>query len=198
MGTITLARTAVAAAPTGAARPTSGQDPHRRRPRAVPGGHPRDPRARAGLRDRAARPRTRAARSSCDPVQRPTSSCWTSRCRAPGGIEIDPAHQARGARRGHHRLAVAEDEDQLFDAIKAGAAAFILKDVGPDDLVTIIRRVSAGEYLINDKVFASSARRQSGPQGVPRPGGLRTGSGAHLRARCHRARSRSWTTSPRA
>ena len=46
------------------------------------------------------------------------------------------------------------DEDALFDAIKAGAAAFILKDVGPDDLVTIIRRVVTGEYLINDKVFA--------------------------------------------
>ena len=50
-----------------------------------------------------------------------------------------------------------EDEDALFDAIKAGAAAFILKDVGPDDLVTIIRRVVAGEYLINDKVFAKPA-----------------------------------------
>ena len=54
-------------------------------------------------------------------------------------------------------LAQNEDEDALFDAIKAGAAAFILKDVGPDDLVTIIRRVSAGEYLINDKVFAKPA-----------------------------------------
>ena len=45
----------------------------------------------------------------------------------------------------------------LFDAIKAGAAAFILKDVGPDDLVTIIRRVAVGEFLINDKVFAKPA-----------------------------------------
>ena len=54
-------------------------------------------------------------------------------------------------------LAVSEDEDALFDAIKAGAAAFILKDVGPDDLVTIIRRVVDGEYLINDKVFAKPA-----------------------------------------
>src|SRR5919198_614063 len=54
-------------------------------------------------------------------------------------------------------LIVSEDEDALFDAIKAGAAAFILKDVGPDDLVTIIRRVVSGEYLINDKVFAKPA-----------------------------------------
>jgi DNA-binding NarL/FixJ family response regulator len=54
-------------------------------------------------------------------------------------------------------LAVEEDEENLFDAIKAGAAAFILKDVGPDDLVQIIRRVSNGEYLINDKVFSKPA-----------------------------------------
>jgi DNA-binding NarL/FixJ family response regulator len=54
-------------------------------------------------------------------------------------------------------LAVNEDEEALFDAIKAGASAFILKDVGPDDLVTIIRRVHLGEYLINATVFAKPA-----------------------------------------
>ena len=52
---------------------------------------------------------------------------------------------------------VKEDEDALFDAIKAGAAAFILKDISPDDLVSVIRRVSSGEYLINDTVFAQPA-----------------------------------------
>ena len=52
-----------------------------------------------------------------------------------------PAHQARGAHTGVIVLAAEDDEDQLFDAIKAGAAAFILKDIGPDDLVAIIRRV---------------------------------------------------------
>ena len=51
-------------------------------------------------------------------------------------------------------LAVEEDEDALFGAIKAGAAAFILKDISPDDLVNVIRRVANGEYLINDTVFA--------------------------------------------
>ena len=43
------------------------------------------------------------------------------------------------------------------DCNRRGAAAFILKDVGPDDLVTIIRRVVSGEYLINDKVFSKPA-----------------------------------------
>ena len=73
---------------------------------------------------------------------------------SPGGIETTQRVKREVPAAGIIVLAVSEDEDQLFDAIKAGAAAFILKDVGPDDLVTIIRRVNTGEYLINDKVFA--------------------------------------------
>ena len=75
----------------------------------------------------------------------------------PGGIETTQRIKRELPSAGIIVLAQNEDEDALFDAIKAGAAAFILKDVGPDDLVTIIRRVSAGEYLINDKVFAKPA-----------------------------------------
>ena len=73
---------------------------------------------------------------------------------APGGIETTQRVKREVPSAGIIALAVNEDEDQLFEAIKAGAAAFILKDIGPDDLVTIIRRVNGGEYLINDKVFA--------------------------------------------
>jgi DNA-binding NarL/FixJ family response regulator len=73
---------------------------------------------------------------------------------APGGIETTQRIKRELPSVGIIALAVAEDEDQLFEAIKAGAAAFILKDINPDDLVTIIRRVRAGEYLINDKVFS--------------------------------------------
>ncbi|MEO8625756.1 MAG: response regulator transcription factor [Candidatus Limnocylindrales bacterium] len=73
---------------------------------------------------------------------------------APGGIETTQRIKREVPSAGIIALAVAEDEDELFEAIKAGAAAFILKDINPDDLVTIIRRVRAGEYLINDKVFA--------------------------------------------
>jgi DNA-binding NarL/FixJ family response regulator len=54
-------------------------------------------------------------------------------------------------------LAPNEDEDQLFEAIKAGAAAYVHKDIDPTDLIAIIRRVRSGEYLINDKVFSKPA-----------------------------------------
>ncbi len=73
---------------------------------------------------------------------------------APGGIETTQRIKREVPSAGIIALAVLEDADQLFDAIKAGAAAFVLKDIGPDDLVTIIRRVNTGEYLINDTVFA--------------------------------------------
>ncbi|HJX68588.1 MAG TPA: response regulator transcription factor [Candidatus Limnocylindrales bacterium] len=76
---------------------------------------------------------------------------------APGGIETTQRIKRELPSAGIIVLAVNEDEDALFDAIKAGAAAFILKDVAPDDLVAIILRVAAGEYLINDKVFSKPA-----------------------------------------
>jgi DNA-binding NarL/FixJ family response regulator len=76
---------------------------------------------------------------------------------APGGIETTQRIKRELPSAGIIVLAVSEDEDALFEAIKAGAAAFILKDVAPDDLVAIIRRVASGEYLINDKVFAKPA-----------------------------------------
>ncbi|MBF8290342.1 MAG: DNA-binding response regulator [Chloroflexi bacterium] len=73
---------------------------------------------------------------------------------SPGGIETTQRIKRELPSVAIIVLAVAEDEDALFEAIKAGAAAFILKDISPSDLVAIIRRVSGGEYLINDKVFS--------------------------------------------
>ncbi len=73
---------------------------------------------------------------------------------SPGGIETTQRIKRELPAVSIIVLAVHEDEDALFDAIKAGAAAFILKDIGPDDLVNVIRRVANGEYLINDTVFA--------------------------------------------
>ncbi len=72
---------------------------------------------------------------------------------APGGIETTQRIKRELPSAGIIVLADAEDEDDLFGAIKAGAAAFIVKAVEPEELVTVIRRVVSGEYLINDQVF---------------------------------------------
>jgi DNA-binding NarL/FixJ family response regulator len=76
---------------------------------------------------------------------------------APNGIDTTQRIKRELPHTGIIVLASNDDEDQLFDAIKAGAAAYVLKDIDPTDLIAIIRRVRAGEYLINDKVFAKPA-----------------------------------------
>jgi DNA-binding NarL/FixJ family response regulator len=76
---------------------------------------------------------------------------------APNGIETTQRLKRELPHTGVIVLAPNDDEDQLFDAIKAGAAAYVLKDIDPTDLIAIIRRVRSGEYLINDKVFAKPA-----------------------------------------
>ena len=76
---------------------------------------------------------------------------------APGGIESTQRVKRELPSAAIVVLSTEEDEDALFESLKAGAAAFILKDIAPEDLVMIIRRVVAGEYLINDKVFSKPA-----------------------------------------
>jgi DNA-binding NarL/FixJ family response regulator len=76
---------------------------------------------------------------------------------APGGIETTQRVKRELPATAIIVLSTDEDEDALFDAIKAGAAAFVLKDIAPEDLVMIIRRVATGEFLINDKVFSKPA-----------------------------------------
>ena len=46
------------------------------------------------------------------------------------------------------------DDDQLFQAIKAGAMAYLSKSVDADELVEAIERVYRGEYPVNDSVLA--------------------------------------------
>lgn len=70
------------------------------------------------------------------------------------GIEI-----ARVLKRHHPRLGIViitmhEDDEQLFNAIRVGAAAYCTKDVDPAHIVSIIRRVARGEYLINENVLS--------------------------------------------
>lgn len=47
-----------------------------------------------------------------------------------------------------------EDEERLFQAIKAGAAAYYRRDITPETLVDAVRKVSRGEYLINDDILS--------------------------------------------
>lgn len=50
-------------------------------------------------------------------------------------------------------LSIYESDEQAFNALQAGAAAYRSKDINPKDLADILRRVARGEYVINDMVF---------------------------------------------
>jgi DNA-binding NarL/FixJ family response regulator len=76
---------------------------------------------------------------------------------SPGGIETTQRIRRELPATAVVVMAADEDEEALFASIKAGAAAFMVKDISPDDLVHVVRRVSAGEFLINDKVFSKPA-----------------------------------------
>jgi two-component system, NarL family, response regulator DegU len=50
-------------------------------------------------------------------------------------------------------LSVYENDEHAFNALQAGAADYRSKDIHPRDLASILRRVSRGEYVINDLVL---------------------------------------------
>jgi DNA-binding NarL/FixJ family response regulator len=49
-------------------------------------------------------------------------------------------------------LTTFDDDEYVFGALQAGAAGFLLKDVGPDVLVAAVRTVAAGDALVDPSV----------------------------------------------
>jgi DNA-binding NarL/FixJ family response regulator len=76
-----------------------------------------------------------------------------------GLTSSDPLEIARQTRHIAPRMAIiiltpSEDEERLFQSIKVGAAAYYSRNITPDELVDAVRKVSHGEYLINDDVLS--------------------------------------------
>lgn len=58
-----------------------------------------------------------------------------------------------------------DDDDALFSAIMAGAAGYILKQVGGHDFVETVRRVAAGQSMLDPGVTAQVLERvRQGPR----------------------------------
>ncbi len=71
--------------------------------------------------------------------------------RLPDGSGLDACRQIKHERPDVHVVILtsfAEDE-VLFEAIAAGADGYVLKQIGSDDLVRALRRVSQGESLLD-------------------------------------------------
>jgi DNA-binding NarL/FixJ family response regulator len=73
-------------------------------------------------------------------------------------------------------LTMSDDEADLYEAVKAGASGYLLKEIPVDELAGSIRAVYEGQSLINPSLaskllteFATMSKRGVSPQSVPAP-----------------------------
>jgi DNA-binding NarL/FixJ family response regulator len=76
------------------------------------------------------------------------------------GIEATRAIVADDALNGVRVLMLTtfDEDENVFAAIRAGAAGYLLKDVSPDDLRSAIRTVAAGDALLSPSVTSAVMR----------------------------------------
>lgn len=91
--------------------------------------------------------------------------------RLPDGSGVEVCREIRSRHPGIACLMLTSysDDEALFDAIMAGAAGYVLKQIRGSDLVDSVRRVAAGESLLDPKVTARVLERlRRGPDEDPR------------------------------
>ena len=61
-------------------------------------------------------------------------------------------------------LTVSEDEDDLLEAMKAGASGYVLKGVSAHELASVVRAVSGGEVYVAPSLAFGLLREMSKPR----------------------------------
>ena len=109
--------------------------------------------------------------------------------RLPDGNGIDVCRDVRSVDPSIKGLILTsyEDDEALFAAIMAGAAGYVLKQIRGTDLVDAVRRVAAGQSLLDPAVTAAGA----GAHPQRRRGAARAASRSPSRS------GGSWSTWPR-
>jgi len=83
------------------------------------------------------------------------------------GIEACKVIKEKSPRTRVIALTIHEDEEYLFEMIRSGVSAYLLKDVSPDQLIHTIKGTARGESFIPPKlmarVFREFNRLSSGP-----------------------------------
>jgi two-component system response regulator DevR len=90
--------------------------------------------------------------------------------RLPDGSGIDVCRQVRSVDPSIKGLVLTsyDDDDALFAAIMAGASGYLLKQVQGTDLVAVVRRVAAGQSMLDPAVTAHVLDRiRNGPPEDP-------------------------------
>jgi DNA-binding NarL/FixJ family response regulator len=81
--------------------------------------------------------------------------------RLPDGTGIEVCRDARSLLPGLRCLMLTSysDDEALFDAIMAGAAGYVLKDIKGNDLVEAVRSVASGRSLLDPRATQSVLER---------------------------------------
>ncbi|MFC0598812.1 response regulator [Streptomyces palmae] len=99
------------------------------------------------------------------------------------GIEVCRELRARMPELACLMLTSFDDDEALFDAIMAGAAGYVLKQIRGSELVTAVRTVATGQSLLDPRATSRVLARLRGPQSAERPKQPEQPEGARLSPR---------------
>ena len=91
-----------------------------------------------------------------------------------GGIDATRVIKAEYPRTGVLVLTAHADQEMLLEAVRAGAAGYVLKGVGPEELVGVVRATLGGESPVDQELVMRLVRRlaeEAPPQAAPPPPG---------------------------
>ncbi|GAA4743989.1 response regulator transcription factor [Nocardioides endophyticus] len=99
------------------------------------------------------------------PALRPDVAILDGRLPDGSGIDVCREIRSRDPEVAALILTSYDDDDALFSAIMAGAAGYILKQVRGNDLIDTVRRVAAGQSMLDPAVTAQVLERlRNGPK----------------------------------
>ncbi len=98
------------------------------------------------------------------PATRPDVAVLDVRLPDGNGVEVCRELRSRLPELRCLMLTSYSDDDALFESIMAGAAGYVLKQIRGNELVSAVRRVAAGESLLDPAVTERVLRRLRDPQ----------------------------------
>ena len=102
------------------------------------------------------------------PALRPDVAVLDGRLPDGSGIDVCREIRSRNPEIAALILTSYDDDEALFSAIMAGAAGYILKQVKGTDFIDTVRRVAAGQSMLDPAVTAQVLERlRSGPKADP-------------------------------
>jgi len=102
------------------------------------------------------------------PALRPDVAILDGRLPDPSGIDVCREIRSQDPTINALILTSYDDDDALFSAIMAGASGYVLKQIRGSDLIDTVRRVAAGQSMLDPAVTAQVLERlRSGPKTDP-------------------------------